>query len=198
MISGVIPQTGRTCSASLSRLSDVTGSDLSDLIRVLETSKSHGTPSLVSAQEYLAQFQNQGLPVTLQPDRKREDRPFRLSLLGFDTSIAGVTVRIEGAEPHNCSSLIRLAEADFAIVGFDELLATMQTYLGINSRYVTMWGNFNAELAAPTDVRIAGSANLKYADEETGRKFQDFDGFFLMGNKRWGYDHVNRMLANGK
>ncbi|MFH1631008.1 MAG: hypothetical protein ABIA21_02180 [Candidatus Aenigmatarchaeota archaeon] len=198
MITGIIPQTGRTCYSALSRLGDVSGRNYSKLVEILEKSKGRGTQNLEEAQTYLTELQGQGYPVTLQPDRKRAERPYRLSFLGSDIVVDGVKVRIEGAESHNCSSLIRLSEADFAIVGYDELLATMQTYLSIDKRAATRWGSFNAELMEPTDVRIAGSANLKYTDKETGRDFQDFDGFFFIGNKRRGYDDVVRILEHGQ
>ena len=51
-------------------------------------------------------------------------------------------IRVEGAEPHNCSTLVSLGEADLAVAGFDELLTTTQEKL-INPSTVTKWGAYN-------------------------------------------------------
>ena len=200
MIAGVIPQSGRTCYASLSRINEITEGSLSGIIRVLEESKEHSTTDFGKAQKYLKTLQKQGYDqFALAPDTKRENRPIRPVLLGLDTKIDGIDVRIEGTDTHNVSSKIREAEADFAIVGFDELLASMQTYLNMNGRLVTRWGNFNDEQREPTDVRVAGSANLKYFDDKTQRKYQDFVGFFVIGNKETRRDEgIENRLENGQ
>ncbi len=195
MISCIVPQTGRMCSSSLQKLGAVAGMDLSDLIKASDMSKSLATSDLEEAHRQLNDPR-----LTLVSDRKREERPYRVALLSLEAKIGGVDVRVEGAEADNCSSLIRLATADLAIVGFDELLVSMQTYLGRNVRDVTRWGNFNYCLEEPTDVRVAGSANLHYVDEGTGRDLQDFVGFFVIGNKlrHWNAAGVENMLASGK
>ena len=201
MIAGVIPQSGRTCYASLSRINEIAGDGLSGIIRVLEESREYSTPNFQRAQEYLRTLQEQGYTqFTLAPDSKRENRPIRPVLLGLDTKIDGIDVRIEGTDRHNVSSKIGEAAADFLIVGFDELVASMQTYLGMNGRYATRWGNFNEELRNPTDVRVAGSANLKYLDKKTGIYYPDFVGFFVMGNKEAKRDEesIERMLIHGQ
>ena len=46
-------------------------------------------------------------------DRKRSPRPFRLGFLAYEWEIDGITLRVEGEEPHNGSSLIKLDEVDF-------------------------------------------------------------------------------------
>ena len=200
MVTGVIPQSGRTCYASLSRINGITESGLADVIRVIEESKKYSTTDFEEAQNYLRTLQEQGyVQFALAPDTKRENRPIRLVLLGLDTKIDGVNIRIEGTDPHNVSSKIKEAEADFAIVGFDELLASMHTYLDMNGRFVTTWGNFNDEQREPTDVRVAGSANLKYFDDETQREYHDFVGFFVIGNKETRRDEgIKNRLENGQ
>src|SRR3989338_550486 len=148
MVTGVIPQSGRTCYASLSRINGITESGLADVIRVIEESKKYSTTDFEEAQNYLRTLQEQGyVQFALAPDTKRENRPIRLVLLGF----------------------------------------------------VTTWGNFNDEQREPTDVRVAGSANLKYFDDETQREYQDFVGFFVIGNKETRRDEgIKNRLENGQ
>jgi len=117
--------------------------------------------------------------VGIAPDRKRPDRPYRMGFVGMDVEIEGIRLRVEGDEPHNGSSLIRLDEADFAIVGLDELLAMCQPFLRDPSR-VTKWGLYNYNLSGDTDLRIAGSAGLASYDRQAGCAIGDFVGFFLI------------------
>lgn len=193
----IIPQSGRTCYAALSKLAPLLGQDISGLVKALKGSKSDATPDSSEAHKALQSLGDAGAGVTLRPDRKREDRPYRLSFLGLDGKIEGIDVRVEGEEPHNCSSSIRLAEADIAIVGFDELLSTMQSYLEADGKYVTRWGDFNARLTSPTDVRIAGSAELLNYNNASRRMVQDFVGFFLIGKKKKPVEEVQKAIENG-
>jgi hypothetical protein len=96
--------------------------------------------------------------------------------------LGDVVLRVEGDEPHNGSSLIRLDEADIAVVGLDELLAMCQHLLAEPKR-VTKWGLFNYNLVAGTDLRIVGSANLTSFNELAAREIADFVGFFLISHR---------------
>ena len=88
---------------------------------------------------------------------------------GFDYSL-------EGDEPHNCSSLVSLGEADIAVAGWDELLNVKQSVL--NDSTVTKWGMYNYNLPNENKVRIAGSAMLSRWNDSVQREIQGFVGFF--------------------
>jgi hypothetical protein len=112
-------------------------------------------------------------------DRKRKHRPYRVGFLGYDWDLNGIRVRVEGEEPHNGSSLIRLDEIDCTVVGLDELLTVTQYYLRDPSA-VTKWGMYNYQLEKPTDIRIAGSAQLTRYNSVLQQEVQDIVGFFLI------------------
>ena len=112
-------------------------------------------------------------------DRKRTPRPFRLGFLSHEWNINGTILRVEGEEPHNGSSLIKLDEVDFTLVGLDELLAMTQYYLR-DPTHVTKWGMYNYQLIKPTSIRVAGSAELTRYNPLLGTEVQDMVGFFLI------------------
>ena len=120
-------------------------------------------------------------------DRKRTPRPFRLGFLSHEWKVNGISLRVEGEEPHNGSSLIKLDEVDFTLVGLDELLAMTQYYLR-DPTHVTKWGMYNYQLIKPTSIRVAGSAELTRYNPVLGCEVQDMVGFFLIskpgGRKR--------------
>jgi hypothetical protein len=89
---------------------------------------------------------------------------------------------VEGEEPHNGSSLIKLDEVDFTVVGLDELLSMTQHYLG-DPTNVTKWGMYNYQLDKPTSIRVAGSAMLTSYNDLLGGEVQDMVGFFLISKK---------------
>ena len=124
-------------------------------------------------------------------DRKRKLRPYRLGFLGYEWEIGKTKIRVEGEEPHNGSSLIRLDEVDFTVVGLDELLSMTQHYLGDPTR-VTKWGMYNYQLTKPTSIRVAGSAMLTSYNNLLGGEVQDMVGFFLISKKGGG----NRSLID--
>ncbi|MEZ4616272.1 MAG: hypothetical protein R2867_12325 [Caldilineaceae bacterium] len=123
-------------------------------------------------------------------DRKRNHRPYRVGFLGHEWTINGVRVRVEGEEPHNGSSLIRLDEVDCAVVGLDELLTLTQYYLA-DPTSVTKWGMYNYQIAKPTDIRIAGSAQLARYNSVLGQEVQDIVGFFLISKPSGRYQSVH-------
>ena len=112
-------------------------------------------------------------------DRKRTPRPFRLGFLSHEWKVNGISLRVEGEEPHNGSSLIKLDEVDFTLVGLDELLAMTQYYLR-DPTHVTKWGMYNYQLIKPTSIRVAGSAELTRYNPVLGCEVQDMVGFFLI------------------
>lgn len=175
----VIPRWGRTFVRTMERFARV-AAHRGEIDRVLEAvagGRDLASPDPAEASRALSAA---GCPwVGVAPDRKRPDRPYRIGFVGMDIEIEGIRLRIEGDEPHNGSSLIRLDEADFAIVGLDELLAMCQPFLRDPSR-VTKWGLYNYNLVGDTDLRVAGSAALSSYDPQAGREIGDFVGFFLI------------------
>jgi hypothetical protein len=115
-------------------------------------------------------------------DRKRKQRPYRLGFLAYEWKIGETKIRVEGEEPHNGSSLIKLDEVDFTVVGLDELLSMTQHYLG-DPTNVTKWGMYNYQLDKPTSIRVAGSAMLTSYNDLLGGEVQDMVGFFLISKK---------------
>ncbi len=99
----------------------------------------------------------------------------------MEWTVGDLCVRVEGEEPHNGSSLIKLDEVDCAVVGLDELLTMTQYYLQ-NPKLVTKWGMYNYQLDPdkPTDIRIAGSAKLTRYNALLECDVQDMVGFFLI------------------
>ena len=115
-------------------------------------------------------------------DRKRKLRPYRLGFLSYDWQIGKTWIRVEGEEPHNGSSLIKLDEVDLTVVGLDELLSMTQHYLG-DPTQVKKWGMYNYQLEKPTSIRVAGSAMLTSYNKVFGGEVQDMVGFFLISKK---------------
>ena len=100
----------------------------------------------------------------------------------MNITINDLVLRLEGDEPHNGSSLIKLDEVDLTVVGMDKLLSMNQLILR-NPEKVRKWGMYNYNIDKDTDLRIAGSANLKSFNKVLGKKITDFVGFFLIANK---------------
>ena len=119
---------------------------------------------------------------SISVDRKRKQRPYRLGFLAYEWQIGKTKIRVEGEEPHNGSSLIKLDEVDFTVVGLDELLSMTQHYLG-DPTNVTKWGMYNYQLEKPTSIRVAGSAMLTSYNDLLGGEVQDMVGFFLISKK---------------
>ena len=175
----VIPRWGRTFVRIMERLARVAdeGDSIRRVIGLVRDGRSATSPDPAEA---AATLRNADCPhLIVAPDRKRADRRYRIGFLGMDVRIGDIRLRIEGDEPHNGSSLIRLDEADFTIVGLDELLAMCQHLLRDPSR-VTKWGLFNYNAVTDSDLRIAGSADLTSYHESAGAEIADFVGFFLI------------------
>jgi hypothetical protein len=174
-------------------LDEISRQHLGEIIRILKDAKEHASTDLGEAQAYLETLTKRGFKsFSLSPDRKRAERPHRVGLEALDLDIARVRVRIEGDEPHNGSSLIRLDEADFALAGLDELLIVNQQYMYHNGFFVRSFGNHNYQLARSTDVLVAGSANLYTSDG-----LQDFIGMFLIGHSRKEGKDIQELVNDG-
>jgi hypothetical protein len=177
-----IPRSGRTLNNFLQKLVDLGASskEIDAILQILSQSKSRSSLKLEEALNFLEEVRT-GAPscFSVFVDRKRFHRPYRLGFLGYDWQIGPYKLRVEGEEPHNGSSLIRLDEVDFTVVGLDELLSMTQYYLRDPSR-VTKWGMYNYHLDKPTGIRIAGSAMLCSYNEVLQTEIQDIVGFFLI------------------
>lgn len=176
-----VPRSGRTFENFLIKLKQL-GADAAEIDKILELSgqsKARSSVDYGEALRFLQEATQQAPGFGLFVDRKRQQRPYRLGFLGHDWTFNGVRVRIEGEEPHNGSSLIRLDEIDCAVVGLDELLTVTQYYLR-EPGAVTKWGMYNYHLERPTDIRIAGSAQLTRYNRLLGQEVQDIVGFFLI------------------
>jgi hypothetical protein len=175
----VIPRWGRTFKNTLAKFADLAEekAQIEEVIDIVAEGKETAGSDLADILEKLSRYHCPYITVT--PDRKRAEHPYRIGFLGMDLTVAGITVRIEGDEPHNGSSLIKLDEADLTIVGLDELLAMNQYYLK-NPEKVTKWGLYNFNIGKDTDLRIAGSANLTAYNKVVNKKITDFVGFFLI------------------
>jgi len=181
-----IPRTGRTFENFLIYLKKL-GVNEAEIDKILEISKKSKSASHVDFHEAskFLQYAIQQMPCFgLFVDRKRSKRPYRVGFLGNEWLIKNICVRIEGEEPHNGSSLIRLDEIDCAVVGLDELLTMTQYYLR-NPTLVTKWGMYNYNLGKPTDIRIAGSAQLTRYNSVLGQDIQDMVGFFLISKPKY-------------
>jgi hypothetical protein len=182
-----IPRTGRTFENFLNKLKTL-GVDANEIDKILQVSKQSKSVSKVDFME-ASQFHRDAIQqfpcFGLFVDRKRSKRPYRVGFLGYEWMIDGVCVRIEGEEPHNGSSLIRLDEIDCAVVGLDELLTMTQYYLQ-DPTLVTKWGmyNYNLDPKKPTGIRIAGSAQLTRYNPVLGQEVQDMVGFFLISKPK--------------
>ncbi len=180
-----VPRTGRTLHNFLSKLKRL-GADskeIEQILKVLSASKRRSTPDMQEALNFLQEITTEAPPCfSISVDRKRKLRPYRLGFLGYEWKIGKTKIRVEGEEPHNGSSLIKLDEVDFTVVGLDELLSMTQHYLGDPTR-VTKWGMYNYQLAKPTSIRVAGSAMLTSYNKLLGGEVQDMVGFFLISKK---------------
>ena len=194
MVVGIVPKWGRTSRYVLKRLGESSGQDLSSVISTIKGSKEYLTKNPDEAEAYLQSLREQGFKCfSLSPDRKRESHPDRIGLRRLDLVIDGINVRIEGDEPHNGSSLIRLDEADFTFAGLDELLIHNQQWMYDKGRMVRTWGNHNYQLEAPTDVKVAGSAGII-----SSNGLQDFIGMFLIGNpQKRPVKNIDPQVLNG-
>jgi len=206
-----IPRTGRTFENFLTHLKTL-GVNKVEIDKILDISKQSKSVSNVDfdkASQFL-QYAVQQMPCFgLFVDRKRSKRPYRVGFLGAEWIIGDVCVRIEGEEPHNGSSLIRLDEIDCAVVGLDELLTVTQYYLH-NPTLVTKWGMYNYNIEKPTNIHIAGSAQLTRYNPVLGQDVQDMVGFFLISKpktlksnpsfKKQSYpsDFLRHLSENGK
>lgn len=150
------------------------------ILQTLAKSKQDSTTNLAAALNLLHRIpENTPACFSIFVDRKRKHRPFRLGFLAHEWDIDGTTVRVEGEEPHNGSSLIKLDEVDCTVVGLDELLSMTQYYLR-DPTHVTKWGMYNYHLEKPTSIRVAGSAQLTRYNPVLGCQIQDMVGFFLI------------------
>jgi len=174
-------------------------------LAISKQSKSKSSINFQQASAFLQEALQEVSCFGLFVDRKRKNRPYRLGFLGYEWIINGVRVRIEGEEPHNGSSLIRLDEIDCAVVGLDELLTMTQYYLR-NPTFVTKWGMFNYNLDKPTGIRIAGSAQLTRYNPILGQEIQDMVGFFLISkpsnsakkDPKYPLDFLEHLSAHGR
>ncbi|MBF0277802.1 MAG: hypothetical protein HQM13_08430 [SAR324 cluster bacterium] len=176
-----IPRSGRTLTNFLNKLKFL-GTDAGEIdavLKVIARSKQTSSTDLQSVISTLNEIEKCPSCFSVFVDRKRSNRPYRIGFLGYNWKIQGISVRVEGEEPHNGSSLIKLDEVDFTVVGLDELLSMTQYYLSDPST-VTKWGMYNYHLEKPTGIRVAGSAQLTRYNPVLKREVQDIVGFFLI------------------
>ena len=161
----------------------VNADEIDQILNVLAESKRRSTIDLNEALDFLQEISKTAPPCfSISVDRKRKLRPYRIGFLGYDWKIGKNRIRVEGEEPHNGSSLIKLDEVDLTVVGLDELLSMTQHYLG-DPTQVTKWGMYNYQLEKPTSIRVAGSAMLTSYNKVFGGEVQDMVGFFLISKK---------------
>ena len=180
-----VPRTGRTLNNFLRKLKSYVSNieEIDNILEVLEQTKKRSTSDLKKAIRYLDEVSQKYPPCfSISVDRKRIFRPYRLGFLAYEFEIEKIKVRLEGEEPHNGSSLIKLDEVDLTVVGLDELLSMTQHYLNDPTK-VTKWGMYNYQLSKPTGIRVAGSAMLKSYNKLIGEEVQDIVGFFLISKK---------------
>ncbi|HEX3047971.1 MAG TPA: hypothetical protein VHY08_24680 [Bacillota bacterium] len=179
----IIPRWGRTFTNAMEKFATLANEkeQINAVVKIVAQGKdlASADPGVVKAK--LDEFQSPY--VSIAPDRKRTDRCYRIGFLGMDLTIGEIVLRVEGDEPHNGSSLIKLDEVDMTIVGLDELLALNQLYLHEPEK-VTKWGLYNYNLVKGAELRIAGSANLMAPNKVVGKKITDFVGFFLITNRQ--------------
>lgn len=201
MTSLIIPQSGRTFENFMQKIKDkvLESEDIDETINIIKKGKKSKSPNIVDVLDFLNHYQDKVYPLGIFVDRKREERPYRVGFLGknFQLKETNTTIRIEGAEPHNCSALVSLGEADLAVAGFDELLATTQEKLS-NPSTVTRWGSYNYNLPNSKKIRVAGSAMLKIWNATLECFVQDIVGFFLIGKTRPtnAFDYPKEYLAH--
>ncbi|MBX3013590.1 MAG: hypothetical protein KF832_18865 [Caldilineaceae bacterium] len=195
-----IPRAGRTFENFLNRLKryGVDAAEIDRIVAVSQDSKKQSSADYTEASHFLHRAMEVAPCFGLFIDRKRHNRPYRVGFLGHEWTINGVRVRIEGEEPHNGSSLIRLDEVDCAVVGLDELLTMTQYYLH-DPTSVTKWGMYNYQLDKPTDIRIAGSAQLTRYNSLLRQEVQDMVGFFLISKPSSRYQSIySAQMTTGK
>jgi len=180
-----VPRTGRTLHNFLKNLKSlgVNADEIDQILNVLAESKHRSATDLKEALGFLQEISKTAPTCfSISVDRKRKLRPYRLGFLGYNWKIGKTKIRVEGEEPHNGSSLIKLDEVDLTVVGLDELLSMTQHYLN-DPTNVTKWGMYNYQLKKPTSIRVAGSAMLYSYNEVFGGEVQDMVGFFLISKK---------------
>ncbi len=180
-----VPRTGRTLNNFLRKLKNYSKNnvEIDQILEVLSYSKNKSTSDLREAISFLEEISKKSPTCfSISVDRKRKFRPYRLGFLSYEWELGGIKLRLEGEEPHNGSSLIKLDEVDFTVVGLDELLSMTQHYLTDPTK-VTKWGMYNYQLNKPTGIRVAGSAMLKSYNKLIGEEVQDIVGFFLISKK---------------
>ena len=180
-----VPRTGRTLNNFLHNLKSmgVNADEIDQILKVLAESKRRSTTDLNEALNFLQEISKTAPPCfSISVDRKRKLRPYRIGFLGYNWKIGKNRIRVEGEEPHNGSSLIKLDEVDLTVVGLDELLSMTQHYLD-DPTQVTKWGMYNYQLEKPTSIRVAGSAMLTSYNKVFGGEVQDMVGFFLISKK---------------
>ena len=142
-----IPRSGRTLNNFLKKLVDlgVPSEEIDSILQILSQSKSRSSLKLNEALDFLEEVRTNAPNCFSVFIRKRFHRPYRLD---FRSRLAdwALQAEVEGEEPHNGSSLIRLDEVDFTVVGLDELLSMTQYYLihpGLLSGgcTITIWKN---------------------------------------------------------
>ncbi len=187
MISLIIPQSGRTFENFMHKIKDevLENENIDETIAIIKKGKKAKSPKIGDVVSFLNEYQDKFYPLGIFVDRKREERPYRVGFLGenFTLKENNIEVRVEGAEPHNCSTLVSLGEAEVALAGFDELLTTTQEKL-LNPSLVTKWGLYNYNLPKSKKIRVAGSAMLKIWNSTLDCYVQDIVGFFLIGKNK--------------
>ncbi|MCK5877122.1 MAG: hypothetical protein KAG43_05765 [Candidatus Marithrix sp.] len=180
-----IPRTGRTFENFLAKLKSlgVNEQEINKILEISKQSKAMSRTNFQEASKFLVEALQKIPCFGLFIDRKRNHRPYRIGFLGYEWLINEVLVRVEGEEPHNSSSLIKLDEIDCAVVGLDELLTMTQYYLR-KPTLVTKWGMYNYHINKLTGIRIAGSAQLTRHNKVLGREVQDMVGFFLIAKSK--------------
>lgn len=180
----IIPRVGRTFENILSHFYIKTkNEDLLTIIKLLKESKANSNADFATVIRYIEKL-NEEIPCfNIAVDRKRVKRPYRVGFCGYDLKILDNNVlRLEGDESHNCSSLIKIGEADMAIVGFDEVLTLTQNDLS-SPVSVTKWGQYNYHIRNDDFMKIAGSAFLTRYNEEIDKAVLDIAAFFLISKK---------------
>lgn len=181
-----IPRSGRTFENFLNKFRSInksSGKYIDRIVELVSRGKKYKSDSPTKASSYISE-ENESVRNSLSifVDRKRPERPYRIGFLGSDFDIENLNIRVEGDEPHNCSSLVALGEADIAIAGWDEFLNVKQNAL--EDLTITKWGMYNYFLPKENKVRIAGSASLKRWNTTLQMEVQDFVGFFLIAKQK--------------
>jgi len=188
-----VPRTGRTLNNFLRKLKNfnTNSAEIDQILEILAYSKSRSTSNLREAINFLEEISHKAPACfSISVDRKRKSRPYRIGFLSYEWEVKKIRLRVEGEEPHNGSSLIKLDEVDLTVVGLDELLSMTQHYLSDPTK-VTKWGMYNYQLNKPTGIRVAGSAMLSSFNKLIGEEVQDIVGFFLISKK--GISRRNRI-----